>query len=320
MVTGSLPEWAEGRLEQDFDLRHFDDTEGVRLASLQGDDIVAVISRGALPIDADLIERLPCLQAIAKTGVGMDAIDVEAASRRNIPVLYTPAAQSRSVAEHALAMMLTLLKRLSFWQSELREGNWNRRYHDFSRDLTGHRVGIVGYGRIGRQLARLLSPFDCQVGVCDPYLDPSRFRQDGVHFLDLDELLECSEILSLHVPLNDETRGMMGASQLDLLPEGAILINTARGAVIESLDVVEAALCDGRLWGVGVDVFSVEPPDVEHGLFRHPQAVLTGHVAARSGATQTRIVETILKELLAILSGGRPRVANVVNPEVLLRC
>ena len=317
VITGTLPPWAEQRLAQEFQLLHFDDTDQRAYARFETAGVVAVISRGALPVDAALIERCPDLKVIAKTGVGMDAIDVVTASRRGIPVLYTPCALSRSVAEHALMMILALLKRLPEWQSELRAGDWKSRYEQLSSDLTGRRVGIVGYGRIGSGLRALLRPFDCRINVCDPYLDASDYREDDVRFQELEGLLESSEIVSLHVPLTEETRGMIDKRQLDRLPAGALLINTARGAVIDSLDDLEAALRSGLLGGVGLDVFAAEPPPTGHPLFRHQRAVLTGHVASRSEHTQRRIIETTLQELSTVLAGRRPTRHNVVNPEVL---
>jgi phosphoglycerate dehydrogenase-like enzyme len=177
-------------------------------------------------------------------------------------------------------------------------------------------LGIVGYGRIGTQVRRLLRPFDMNVLVDDPYIDQTAFAADDVRFVSLEEVLSESDIITLHVPLTEETRNLINQENLPLVKPGSVLINTARGGVVESLDLLYEALIDERLAGVGLDVFPEEPPDPSHPIFSHPRAVLTGHVAARTPISQRGILETMLQEVKLILSGEQPNLENVVNPEL----
>jgi phosphoglycerate dehydrogenase-like enzyme len=153
----------------------------------------------------------------------------------------------------------------------------------------------------------------------DPYIDHAQYRADEIHFVDLEEIIRRSDILTLHVPLTTETTDLICASNIGTFRPGSVLINTARGKVISDLDLLSGALEDGILAGVGLDVFPDEPPDTRHPLFHHPAAVLTCHVAARSVIAQRRILNTMVEEVAAILEGRQPNLNNVVNPEVFSR-
>lgn len=278
--------------------------------------VILLIARGSVRVDGEILDRAPRLRGVARTGVGYDTVDIAAATDRRIPVLYTPGAMTAAVAEHTLALMLAAVKRLPFWRDCLLSGDWEARYRERSGDLEGTTVGIIGYGRIGRRVRQLLRPFACRVLADDPYIDHAQFREDQVEFVDLEAILQRSHILTLHVPLTEETRGMIHRSNLALIPAGAVLVNTARGAVVESLDLLVESLDSGQLSAVALDVFPEEPPPRDHPILQHPRAILTGHVAARSPLAQKRILETMLSDVLALLSGDRPRRENVVNPEV----
>jgi phosphoglycerate dehydrogenase-like enzyme len=280
------------------------------------ENVILLIPRGSAFVDGRWMDRAPRLKAIARTGVGYDSVSIPDATARGIPVLYTPGAMTRAVAEQTLAFMLAAAKRLNFWRESLAAGNWSARYTARSWDLEASTVGIIGYGRIGRQVRRLCRPFAMQVLADDPYINHAAFADDEVEFVGLDELLSRANIVTLHVPLTDETRGMINAANLTLVQAGSILINTARGSVVESLDLLHSALESGRLDAVALDVFPEEPPDLGHPLFQHPRAILTGHVCARTPLAQRRILETMLADVKAVLEGRRPDFANVVNPEV----
>lgn len=309
---GSLPEWVVKRLESRGEVIVILDADPERFFGALGPEVEVLIPRGALAIDREILDCLPRLRVIARTGVGYDNIDIDEATKRGIPVLYTPGAMSQSVAEHTLALILALLKNLDSWQSALRQGNWEERYWSLGSELAGKSIGIVGYGRVGRRFRDLLRPFDCPVLVCDPYLDPAEFRDHDIGFQPLEELLSQSDVVSLHVPLTQETTAMINADNLRLFQPDALLINTARGRVIDNLDILLEALNDSRLGGVGLDVFNPEPPPF-HPLFDHFRVVATPHVASRTKEAQRAILETMLEDLEALLDGTRPRAENVVN-------
>ncbi|GAB4238682.1 MAG: hypothetical protein Kow00109_13220 [Acidobacteriota bacterium] len=313
---GPLPSFVMDRLGEFGEVVCVPDASRQATLEVLDDSVILLIPRGSVLVDAEILDRVPRLVGIARTGVGYDTVDIAAATKRRIPVLYTPGAMTGAVAEHTLALMLAAVKRLSFWRDRLLAEDWEARYRERSGDLEGTTVGIIGYGRIGRRVRQLLRPFACPVLADDPYIDHEQFRNDEVEFVDLETILRRSRILTLHVPLTEETRGMIHRGNLPLLPEGAVLVNTARGAVIESLDLLVEALDSGRLGAVALDVFPEEPPPWDHPILRHPRAFLTGHVAARSPLAQKRILETMLEDVIALLSGGRPRRDNVVNPEV----
>lgn len=314
---GSLPDWFIQALGEPYAVTVASDSDRSDAADRMGPDVAALIPRGNVFIDGEMLDRCPNLRVIARTGVGFDTVDIQAASNRRIPVIFTPGAMTESVAEHAVGLLLAVCKRHGFWRGRLLEGDWEARYRHYSLELGALVVGIVGFGRIGRQVRRLLRPFGCRVLACDPYLNPADFANEGVAFRTHEQLLSESNAVTYHVPLTAETRGMLHSGNIGALQHEAVLINTARGEIIESLDLLHQELESGRLLGVGLDVFPTEPADPAHPLLRHPAAVVTGHVAARSPEAQRRILETVLKELKTILAGFRPTPANVVNPETI---
>jgi D-3-phosphoglycerate dehydrogenase / 2-oxoglutarate reductase len=268
-------------------------------------DAEALIVRGGSLITAELIEAAPLLRVIGRSGVGFSEIDLEAASRRGIPVVITPEAGAQAVAEGALTLMLALAKRLPELDLAVREGRWSFRDEVDLRDLEGSTLGIVGYGRIGRRLARLAEAFDMRVVAHDPYVPQAD--------LGLPELFEAGDFVSLHVPLTPETRGLVGP---DLLARagGAILVNLGRGALVSSLDDLLTALKAGSLGGVGLDVFDPEPPDPTHPLFRHPRVVVSPHALGMTRLAKRRIYEEMSLGIAAVLRGERA--GAVANPEV----
>jgi D-3-phosphoglycerate dehydrogenase len=265
----------------------------------------ALIVRGGSLITAELIEAAPLLRVIGRSGVGFSEIDLEAASRRGIPVVITPEAGAQAVAEGALTLMLAVAKRLPELDAAVREGRWSFRDEVDLRDLEGSTLGVVGYGRIGRRLARLAEAFDMRVVAHDPYVPEAD--------LGLPELFEAGDFVSLHVPLTPETRGLVGP---DLLARagGAILVNLGRGALVSSLDDLLAALEAGSLGGVGLDVFDPEPPDPAHPLFRHPRVVVSPHALGMTRLAKRRIYEEMSLGIAAVLRGERA--GAVANPEV----
>lgn len=273
-------------------------------------DAVGLIARATSTVDQALLDSAPNLRVIGRTGIGVDRVDLDAASARSVPVVVTPSAGTRAVAEGALTLALHLLKRIGRYTTLVREGRWTQRNAFTANDLDGAVVGLVGYGRIGRRVAELARAFGASVLVYDPYLRPA--DADGVTVADLPRVLTGSDVLSLHAPLTPETRHLLGEAELSQVKPGAILINCARGGLLD-LDAVHAALLDGRLGGVGLDVYDPEPP-VDHPLFHHPDVALTPHIMGISARAWHRTCADMATGMAAVLGGGRAD--HVANPEV----
>jgi D-3-phosphoglycerate dehydrogenase len=317
LCIGPLAEQVTAEFGNKFDLVAVDESSRSEALAHTDEDVILIIARGSVVVDREFMEKAPELAVVARSGVGYDTVSIEDATLRKIPVVYTPGAMSRAVAEHTVSFLLTSLKGLDGWKQSLRRGDWHIRYKRFGSDLRNKVIGIVGYGRIGKQVRSLLRPFDVRVLANDPYINHAQFADHQVEFVSFDELLNSSDIVSLHVPLTEETRGMINGQNISSFQPEAVLINTARGAVVESLDLLYEALETGQLAAVGIDVFPKEPPDTAHPLFGHPRAFLTPHVAARTPAAQNAIQMTMIGEIRRIFAGEAPNLENIVNPEVL---
>ena len=279
---------------------------------------VALMVRGLAPITKAVIDSAPGLRVIGRTGVGYDNIDVAAATERGIPVVYTPGAGARAVAEGAFTFMLALCKLVGPWDRAVKAGDWESRYRLQGGDLDGSTLGIVGIGRIGGLVAQMAQPFAMEVLAYDPYVNDARFREVGAtRVTSLDELLSRSRFLTLHCPLTDETRGMIDRERLSKLPRGAYVVNLARGGVVASLDPLDEMLASGHLAGAALDVFEPEPPDFSHPVFRHENCLTSPHSMATTAGAMARIFRSMTDDMAAVLDGGRPRF--VVNPETLER-
>ncbi|WP_284744685.1 hydroxyacid dehydrogenase [Amycolatopsis sp. RTGN1] len=271
-------------------------------------DAIGLIARATSEVDRALLDAAPNLRVIGRTGVGVDRVDLEAASTRSVPVVVTPTAGTRAVAEGTLAFALHLLKKLGRHTTLVRDGRWAHRTRLTAYDLDGATVGLAGFGRIGRRVAELARCFGAEVIVFDPHLDAA----EGVTVTDLPRLLAAADVISLHAPLTPETRHLIGAAELALVKPGAVLVNCARGGLLD-LDAAHAALLDGRLAGVGLDVYDPEPP-ADHPLFHHPDVVLTPHIMGISARAWQRTCVDMATGMAAVLGGGRAE--NVANPEV----
>lgn len=282
-----------------------DEEELVRLVP----GAVALIVRGGGSFVGErVVAAAPRLRVIARTGIGVDEVDVEAATGRGIPIVIVPDAGVHAVAEGALALMLSLAKQLPLLDRLVREGRWSQRDEIEIRDLAGAALGIVGLGRIGRRLAALATAAGMRVLAFDPYARP-----EGFELVSLEELFARSDFVSLHAPLTDETRGMVDAALL-ARARSAILVNLARGALVRSLDDLLAALENGHLEGVGLDVFAEEPPDLSHPLFAHPRVLVSPHALGLSRSAKAATARAVAEGILAVLRGERP--TAVANPEI----
>lgn len=260
----------------------------------------AAIVRAAYRVDRELLDRMPTLKVIARTGVGTDLVDVAEANRRGIPVVITPGSNTASVAEGVFAHLLALVKKLSPLTALVREGRWEQRAAVDVGDLEGFRLGIIGYGRIGRRVARIAEAFELKVLAYDPFAEiPAEIRCDTV-----EELLAGSDFTTLHVPLTPENHNLISAGRLKAMKPGAILINCSRGGLID-LDAAHEALQSGRLSGLGLDVYDPEPP-AHHPLFDHENVVLTPHLMGFTRQGMAHTVRDAAQGAVDVLAGRTP--------------
>ncbi len=279
------------------------------------DGAVGLVLRGDGIGSARVIDAASDLKVIGRSGVGYDNVDIEAATARRIPVIITPGANSQAVAEAAVTFMLALCKKMIHWDTQLKQGNWQSRFGESPGDLDGATLGIIGFGNIGRKLAELIRPFDMTVLAYDPFVSQDAMEALGVERVELDELLERSDFVSLHASLNETTRGLINKERLSLMKPGAYLINLARGGLIENLDILYEGLTNGLLTGVGLDVFDPEPPDVNHPIFKLQNCLTAPHSLAMTPRAMNRSFKSMATDMAAVLEGRNPRF--VVNPEAL---
>jgi D-3-phosphoglycerate dehydrogenase / 2-oxoglutarate reductase len=265
------------------------------------------IVRADAVVDAALLARAPRLRALARTGVGVDLVDLEEASARGIAVVITPDSGTRAVAEGVLAHALHLVKRLAPLTRLVRDGRWAERAGVAVGDLDGATIGIIGYGRIGRRVGELAAAFGMRVLAHDPISPPPA----GIDCPDLGELAEASDVLTLHAPLTEATYHVVDAGFLGRIRPGAILINCGRGGLLDP-DAALAALESGRLGGIGLDVFDPEPPP-HHRLFDHPNVVLTPHLMGLTRQATAATFAAAARGITDVLAGRRP--AALANPD-----
>jgi len=270
----------------------------------------AIVVRSRTKVTAEVIERGGRLQVIARAGVGVDNIDVAAATRRGIPVVNAPAASTISVAELALAHMLALARRIPQAHHSLKEGRWEKKRFE-GVELYGRTLGLVGSGRIGAEVARRAKAFGMRVIAYDPYLPPAVAEDRGIELTSLEAVLLESDFVSVHAALTDETRHMIGAKQLALMKKSAYLVNCARGEIVDET-ALAAALDAGEIAGAGLDVFEKEPPSGSP-ILAAENTSLTPHLGASTREAQVRVGETVAQDILRVLAGNRPEFA--VNRE-----
>jgi len=269
------------------------------------------------PLRAADIEAAPRLRAVGRIGVGYDAVDVEALTRRGIPLMTCGTDNSPTVAEYALYMMLALAKRGAVMDAVPRQGRWAERYAELPTELLGKTLLIVGFGRIGTRVAKRCLPMEMTVEVYDPYVPAEAVRRAGcTPVADLDAALPRADFVSLHCPKTPETAGMFDAARLARMKATARLINTARGGIVDEA-ALYAALAAGKLAGAGIDVFAPEPPLTDNPLFTLPNVIVAPHMAGNSRESLDRKALTTARNLLTVVDGGVPNAEYVVNPEAL---
>jgi D-3-phosphoglycerate dehydrogenase len=272
-----------------------------------------LITRSRTQVDDELIRRAARLRVVGRGGVGVDNIDLDAASRRGILVLNAPEANNVSAAELAIALMLSAARGVSRSDRLIRAGTWDRKF--LGREVKDARLGIVGLGRIGSLVSKRAQGLGMHVAAFDPYVSRRRAEELKVElFDDLGVMLERSDFLTVHTPLTEETAGIVGAAELARLPEGAIVVNAARGGIIDE-EALVAALDSGRIFAAGLDVYVLEPPRPDHPLLHRDNVVLTAHLGANTSEAQARVGVEILERTAMALRGDYSR--GVVNAPAL---
>jgi D-3-phosphoglycerate dehydrogenase len=265
-------------------------------------------------IPASVINAGKVLKVIARHGVGYDSIDVKAATARKIPVCITPRANALSVAEHVLALMLAWAKRIIPYDAATRKNDWEIRNSYGAFDLEGKTLGIVGMGRIGMLVCqKAQAAFNMKILAYDPLVPQDVMEKAGAKVAAIPEILKASDVVTLHVPSTPETRGLIGAAQLQVMKRSAFLINCARGPIVDEAALVQA-LKDGSIAGAGLDVFDPEPPKADNPLFGLPNVILSPHSAGLTVECVIRMATHAAQAIMDVLEGRRPE--GVVNPEV----
>lgn len=274
--------------------------------------VAAVV--GSVPYGEGFLDRAPALQVIARSGIGYDNIDLAAATARGIAVCNAPDGPTVSTAEHAIALLLAVAKRLVPSQTALRRGRTAGYYagHD-GIELDGKVLGLVGFGRIARRVARIAQGLGMDVVVVDPFLDDAAIPSDVRRVDSFDDLLPIADVVSVHVPLTEASAGMFDAARFAAMRRGAVFINTARGGLVDQ-EALLAALDAGQLAGAGIDVTTPEPLPPDHPLLGRDDVVVTPHIASATSEGKARILRIAFAEAMAVVEGRRPE--HLLNPEV----
>jgi phosphoglycerate dehydrogenase-like enzyme len=276
--------------------RPSDDAEKLRRV---GDATCLINSRGAVKWPGMLLKQLPALRMITVCGIGTDSIDLDTARALGIVVCNVPGKTAPIVAEHALALLLAVARRTAYQTQLIRQGGWRTADNIY---LGGKTLGVAGAGPIGAAMIRLGLAIGMNVQAWTFHPTPERTAELGIPFVPLDDLLRTSDAVSLHVKLTDATRGLIGRRELGLMKPGALLINTARGAVVDAMALADA-LNAGRLGGAGIDVYEVEPVQADHPLLSCEQVVLTPHVADQNPEGMEFLNQGAVDNVIAFLDG-----------------
>ena len=272
------------------------------------EDAEALIVRSAVKVTADVMERAPRLRVIGRAGVGVDNIDCEEATERGVVVMNTPGGNATAVAEHTLALILSLARSVPAANASTKAGRWERKKFQ-GNEVFGKTLGIVGFGSIGRQVAERARPFGMKVIAFDPFVSSDAAKESGVELLELDPLLARADYLSLHLSLTTETAGFVNAELIGKMKDGVRIINCARGELIDSA-ALDAAIESGKVGGAALDVYDTEPPKTTS-LLAHEQVVATPHIGGSTAEAQVKVGLNIAIQVRDFLKSGV--VVNAVN-------
>ena len=268
------------------------------------DGAEGLIVDAATPVTAEVLERAEGLQVVGRAGIGVDNVDVATAAANDVVVLNVPDYAIEEVSTHALALLLACVRKVPLYDGEAKSGHWSWEDGRPLHRLRGKTVGLLAYGAIARRFAEKLAGFDLEVIAHDPYVSSEAMADAGIESVDRETLLETSEVLSVHAPLTDETENTLDAAAFDRMNEDAVLLNTARGGVIDT-DALEDAPSTGSIAAAGLDVFDPEPPE-DSPLLDRDDVVMTPHTAWYSGESRRELSRSIAGDVLRVLSGEEP--------------
>ncbi|PXY26058.1 phosphoglycerate dehydrogenase [Prauserella sp. PE36] len=295
------------------EVRHVDGTDRPALLdAVKNAD--ALLVRSATKVDAEVLGASSRLKVVARAGVGLDNVDVPAATERGVLVVNAPTSNIVSAAEHAVALLLAVARRVPAADQSLRGGEWKRSSYT-GIELNGKTIGVVGFGKIGQLVAQRLAAFDTRLIAYDPYTSPARAAQLGVELVSLDELLARADAISIHLPKTPETKGLIDAAALAKTKKGVLIVNAARGGLVDE-EALANAVRDGHVGGAGIDVFASEPT-TSSPLFDLPNVVVTPHLGASTAEAQDRAGTDVARSTLLALRGDFvPDAVNVAGGKV----
>ncbi|MFB3093956.1 MAG: phosphoglycerate dehydrogenase, partial [Dehalococcoidia bacterium] len=279
------------------------------------DSYEALIVRSETHLTREVIEAAGKLQVIGRAGIGVDNIDVQAATEKGVVVVNAPTGNIISAAEHTIALILTLARHIPEANASLKGGRWERKRF-LGLEVRGKTLGIIGLGQVGSEVARKARGLEMRVVAHDPFVPDERARSLGVELISLEELLRQSDFLTIHTTLTEGTRHLLGEDELRQMKPTARIINTARGGIVDE-GALDAALKDGRLAGVALDVFETEPL-TSHPLFENEKAVVTPHLGASTAEAQERVAVDVAEQIIAVLKGEPAQYAvnaPLISPE-----
>lgn len=264
-------------------------------------DYDAIITRSGTTVDKDLLDAGKKLRLIARAGVGIDNVDVDYASSRGVIVVNAPFGNTNSAAEHAMALLLAFCRNVTKANGSLKGGEWKRAPFT-GYELKGKTAGVIGIGKVGGRVATRLKAFECEVLACDPYVAVKRAHDLGVKLVSHDEIYRNCDIITVHTPLTEETRNMIGERELAMMKNGVIIVNAARGGIIEE-EALLKYLESGKITGAAIDVFSEEPPrsEVLRKLIAHERVVVTPHLGANTFEAQVNVAVDVSREIINYL-------------------
>lgn len=279
-------------------------------------DVDAVVLRTGIKMSRELIEKGKNLKTISRTGAGVDNVDLKASTDNNVLVTSSIGANTSSVIEHALTLILSLAKNIQKIDAEVRKGNFGIRYKNLSSDVFGKTLGIVGYGRIGQGLAEVCRVLGMKIIANDDFLpdEVKKKYKDQVEFVSLEKLVLSSDFISIHIPLTDSTRGTLNYENMKKMKKTSYVVNTSRGGVIDEKDLIKV-LEEGLIAGAGLDVFEKEPIEENNPLMKMDNVILTPHTAALTRECVTRMAMAGVERVVSFFKGETSM--NVANPEML---
>ncbi|WP_084960054.1 phosphoglycerate dehydrogenase [Thermoactinospora rubra] len=299
LVAEELSEAGLAVLSADFEVRHTDGADRARLLPALA-DVDALIVRSATQVDAEAIAAAPKLRVVARAGVGLDNVDVEAATKAGVMVVNAPTSNITSAAEHTVALILAAARNVPQAHAALKQGEWKRSKYT-GVELDGKVVGILGLGKIGQLVAQRLQPFGVELIAYDPYLPPARAAQMGVRLVALEELLKAADFITVHLPKSKETLGLIGDKELHQVKPTVRIVNVARGGIVDE-NALYSAIKEGRVAGAGLDVFAKEPC-TDSPLFELDQVVVTPHLGASTHEAQEKAGTQVARSVKLALAG-----------------